>query len=1048
MADAGTLEPDATPDALDRDADDGAIPGPTGVFEANGHRVTVTTEALEGDLRRYVMTSTAPLRDGEPIGGRVEFVEEPGQMILRSGNDVLDALFALAIEEARQNSVEAISDAAFNHGQGVDCACFETGAKWNYVWTRDTAYAVDLALAMIDPSRARRSLEFKLSGLKGSGEDPQIVQDTGSGGSWPVSTDRVVWALGAREVLRFLDGPERDAFRARAYEALTHTLALDREIVFDPRDGLYRGEASFLDWREQSYPSWTASDTVHIGASKALSTNAAHAIALLVAAQLAGELGRPEEAASWRAQAEALAASMREAFWLEEAGMFASLRSGDLDPATLHKFDLLGQSLAVLHDIARGEQATRTVAAYPRSSVGPPVIWPQQPGAPIYHNRGIWPFVTAYGLLSARRTGNAAVFDRDLESLLRGAALNLSNMENFEFSTQAAWFDDGDLSGPVVNSRRQLWSVAGLIAAWIKGVFGVEVDEDGLRVRPFVTPALLDAWPGVENTVELRGFGWRGRRIDVEIILPTARGQGGGPLEIVGASLNGSPVGEEGLDGALRTGEINALRIVLGEAGDDGGAARVVDGDGDVFAPHEPTLESVVQGEGGIELRFSGGGGPGVLFNIFRDGAQVASGVSGPTWVDPDSDEAETRSHCYAVEAIFRESGHRSHHSRPGCWWGAEGRRVHEINAWGFDQTGGSWGQTLGVAHRVDWGDGGHGLEVVSFRPRWTGRSYLQLIYGNGAGPISTGIAGAVKRVVIEDVETGEQVGSGAFSMPQLGSWERWGESSRVEAQLDADRLYRVRITEGVNMTFFEHFVPYTGGIGGGPAPYNRANIAALRLLLVEGVERRGPEAPSVALDGVGDFDDFPAEQRVEPGVRLQPWSAFAMTWDAQALYVAVASEAFEDPYKPLNIYIEARASLGPAVQSVGVAYGGQTPALPFEATHLITARRLSDDGSPEGPWNGVFRAQEGQWRRQIRLEPQRQWWVQGDHHVLSLRVPLEVLGAATRLRVAAHVVNGAPGHEWKEVIPASHTPWEARAGGFFEVDLSGPRPASAWVVR
>ena len=55
------------------------------------------------------------------------------------------------------------------------------------------------------------------------------------------------------------------------------------------------------------------------------------------------------------------------------------------------------------------------------------------------------------------------VFDAQLDSLMRGAALNLSNMENLEWQTGRNWVEDGEFSGPVVNSRRQLWSVAGFL---------------------------------------------------------------------------------------------------------------------------------------------------------------------------------------------------------------------------------------------------------------------------------------------------------------------------------------------------------------------------------------------------------------------------------------------------------------------------------------------------------------------------------------------------------------------------------------------------------
>src|SRR6185295_6288779 len=122
---------------------------------------------------------------------------------VRTKNTMFDALYALALDEAREDSVSSISDGAFNGGSAIPCDCFQTGRKWTYVWTRDTAYSVFLGLAAIDPTRARKSLEFKLSELRAGG-GREIVQDTGSGGSHPISTDRVVWAMGAEKVMEWL----------------------------------------------------------------------------------------------------------------------------------------------------------------------------------------------------------------------------------------------------------------------------------------------------------------------------------------------------------------------------------------------------------------------------------------------------------------------------------------------------------------------------------------------------------------------------------------------------------------------------------------------------------------------------------------------------------------------------------------------------------------------------------------------------------------------------------------------------------------------------
>jgi len=121
----------------------------------------------------------------------------------RTASPLFDGLFAMAQDDLKQDSVTAIRDDAFDHGRAIPCHCFETGEKWHYVWTRDLAYSVDLGLWRFDPARSRNGLLFKLSDVRAKDVSQGLypMQDTGSGGSWPISTDRVVWFLGARHLL-------------------------------------------------------------------------------------------------------------------------------------------------------------------------------------------------------------------------------------------------------------------------------------------------------------------------------------------------------------------------------------------------------------------------------------------------------------------------------------------------------------------------------------------------------------------------------------------------------------------------------------------------------------------------------------------------------------------------------------------------------------------------------------------------------------------------------------------------------------------------------
>src|SRR5690349_16010311 len=426
-------------------------------------------------------------------GGRRTIAAQP----LRSdtASVLFDGLFAMAQDDLGQDSVEQIRDGAFAHGQPIPCHCFETGLKWPYVWTRDLSYAIDLGLWRFDPARSRNGLEFKLSDARvaDAPPGPYPMQDTGSGGSWPISTDRVVWFLGARHLL------DDKTFAGQVYTALRATLAQDRQYAFDAKLGLYRGETSFLDWREQTYPAWTAQRVTFIAQSFALSTNVLHYQALQMAAKLAGEHRDTATAEGYRAQAQALKAAINVRFWRTDRGMYMSYIGGDGTP--FDTYDLLGTTLAIESGVAEGERARQALANYPTWPAGSPVIWPERSDQPIYHNRAIWPFVGAYALRAARKTRQPARIAHEIESVLRGAALHGSNMENYELLTQAEHVDEGALSGPVVNSPRQLWSVAGYLAVVTEGVFGLTGDG---RVEPLLPASLVPMLFGERHAISLQ----------------------------------------------------------------------------------------------------------------------------------------------------------------------------------------------------------------------------------------------------------------------------------------------------------------------------------------------------------------------------------------------------------------------------------------------------------------------------------------------------------------------------------------------------------------
>ncbi|WP_276967905.1 Six-hairpin glycosidase-like protein [Metallibacterium scheffleri] len=408
---------------------------------------------------------------------------------------LFDGLFAMAQNDLRKDAVSAITDPGWNHGQPIACDCFIAGKQWPFTWTRDLSYSTDLALWRFDAPRARRSLLFRLSTVRDA-QAPQglyVMQDTGSGGSWPISTDRVVWFLGARHLLGDA------AFARKTWRALRDTLAQDREYAFDARVGLYRGETSFMDWRQQTYPSWTADNVRFIAQSYALSTNVLHYEALQLGVKLAREHADAMLTLRYTQQAVALKAAINRWFWNPARGLYRSYLGGGDPPLPVDAYDLLGTALAITSGVAEGARAQQALDNYPAWPAGSPVIWPERVSQPVYHNRALWPFVSAYALRAARVTRNPVQIAHALRSLLRAAALSGSNMENFALP-QLSTHLPGKLGGPVVDSRRQLWSVAGYLNMVVEGVFGMESNG---RIAPEIPVILVPMLFGARDTISL-----------------------------------------------------------------------------------------------------------------------------------------------------------------------------------------------------------------------------------------------------------------------------------------------------------------------------------------------------------------------------------------------------------------------------------------------------------------------------------------------------------------------------------------------------------------
>ena len=368
---------------------------------------------------------------------------------------------------------------------------FRTGKEWAGVWTRDISYSIILSMAHMQPEVAKKSLMRKV-------RNNRIVQDTGTGGAYPVSTDRIVWATAAWEVYKFTGDRE---WMTSAYEVIKNTVEDDMLNARNPETGLMKGESSFLDWREQTYPVWMQPADIY--QSENLGTNAVHYQANKVLSSMANLLEKPEDAIRYDSIASSIKSAIQQYLWMNDKGYHGQYLYGRSHLILSPRSETLGEALCILFGITEKEKIRKAVASMPVTPFGASCIYPQIPGIPPYHNNGIWPFVQSYWALASAKAGNETAVMEQIAAIYRPAALFLTNKENFVAET-------GDFAGTQINSSIMLWSLSGNIALVHKILFGMEFEEDKLIFNPLVPKAL-------KGKRKLKNFRYRDALLHLEM---------------------------------------------------------------------------------------------------------------------------------------------------------------------------------------------------------------------------------------------------------------------------------------------------------------------------------------------------------------------------------------------------------------------------------------------------------------------------------------------------------------------------------------------------
>lgn len=605
-----------------------------------------------------------------------------------------------------------------------------TGKEWGGVWTRDVSYSILLSMAYLQPEASRISLMKKVT------PTGVIVQDTGSGGAWPISSDREIWALAAYELYKVTGDRE---WLEYIYPIIKKSLADDALTVHT--GGLVKGETSFIDWREQSYPKWM--QTADIYNSEALGTSVVHAQALRTLAEIAAELGHKKEVTGYLERAQAIEDAINNSLWLDDKGYYAMYNYGRNFPVLNPRAETLGEALAILYGVASPERARSITESNPTTPFGAAIFYPQIADMPPYHNNALWPWVASYWAIANAKAANEEGTLEAIGSVFRPAALFATNKENFVL-------DNGDIATEL-NSSNMLWCLAGNLAITNRILFGINFEKDGLAFAPFVPKALAG-----KRTLE--NFTYRNARLDI-----TVEGYGN---EIKSFKLNGKehkPFIPTDIKGT------NKIEIVL--ANNNIEPLRV----NRVANAKAPLTPIAWLADGELQwnpIEYIG------YYKVLRDGKEIAKTHSTTYPADVPGEYQVIGVAADGTEGFASEprSNRNVIRVKPAAF--ATALKSAEVSYMPKETVSGYTG-----AGFVETDQTSAPLKLTVDVPK-AGKYSIAVRYANGNGPVNTENKCAIRTVLVNGKRAGIVV------MPHRGvaNWNDWGMSNYVQANLKAGK--------------------------------------------------------------------------------------------------------------------------------------------------------------------------------------------------------------------------------------------------------------------
>lgn len=419
-------------------------------------------------------------------------------------------------------------------------ACLYAGLLYGKPWTRDTAINIWNGFALLSPETSKNTLMAQVE----KNDDQNIII---GGQYW----DKIIWAIGAWEY--YLYTGDKD-FLNFSFEIIKNTLAILEKEEFSDSFHLFRGPAVYgdgvaaypdiytksqndkksgsysgiFDWVEAN-PGLLVKKGVGLPMC-ALSTNCVYYQAYKILDYMAKELDTASDI-NWRNKAESLYNSINEHFWNTDKNTYNYL----IDPfGNCDAQEGLGISFALLFGVADQKKAENIFKNTVIEPAGIPCLYPtfkryRNDSLDSYgrHSGTVWPHVEGFWAEAAKKYSQYSIFLNEFNNLTAHALRDFQFVEIYHPKTGLPY---GGIQEPSVNNwtewfcaERQTWSATAYLRMVLRGLFGMEFNENGITFQPYL--------PENIHEIVIYNLKYRNANLDIKV---TGKGK-----DIAGFKING-----------------------------------------------------------------------------------------------------------------------------------------------------------------------------------------------------------------------------------------------------------------------------------------------------------------------------------------------------------------------------------------------------------------------------------------------------------------------------------------------------------------------------